>query len=121
MNAETLTALKRSIEHWERLACGTIDEGIGPGSCHLCKLFNPYMTGSKNQITRLVIGKEKEVVCYGCPVMESGNGKDRNLCDNTPYEHAAYIATTASKEGPAFIAAAKAELDFLKSLLPKDA
>lgn len=51
--------------------------------------------------------------------MESGPG--RNFCSNTPHEAVAVAEIKNGRDDPAFIAAAKAELDFLKSLLPKDA
>ena len=102
----TLTALKKSIAHWERLASGQARRGewIGPGQCALCKLF--------------IAGE-----CTGCPVAERTGYR---YCDGTPYAIVqAYIdarflvdrkSILNSKE---FKSAARKELRFLKSLLPK--
>ena len=102
----TLTALKKSIAHWERLASGQRKRGewIGPTHCALCKLF--------------IAGD-----CEDCPVAEETG---YSYCDGTPYEIVqAYIdarflvdreSILNSKE---FKSAARKELRFLKSLLPK--
>ncbi len=103
MDERTLTALKASIEKWERNARVERREDVltGVQDCPLCKLF---FSGS----------------CQGCPIAEAVN----NIwCDDTPYEEASNVLSdwydgeaTASD----FHAAAQAEVDFLKSLLPED-
>ena len=108
MPPETLKALKESVAHWERLlACKTKQEleaeGYGAEHCALCEMFseNPQ--------------------CNGCPVAES-TGEDS--CDGTPYYKAdkeldrylGYWVVNPRKTFPR--KQVKAELDFLKSLLP---
>ena len=105
MNKTTLKALKGSIRKWERIVDGTArDEGSD--NCPLCKMFF-------------------ERFCKGCLVAEE---TENTYCDGTPYQdkwvwhepsemngNGGYVHTKES------LAAAKAELKFLKSLLPKDA
>lgn len=104
MNKKTLTALKRSIAHWERLANGKrrAYEDIGPEDCALCDLF---------------LHKE----CEGCPVF--GKTLVRG-CNGTPYSHAHFVIMNSKMDDPfddpLFRRAAKTELRFLKSLLPKN-
>lgn len=103
MDAETLEALKGSIAKWEAIVAGTgTDEG--PGNCPLCQMF---------------IDNFK---CSGCPVAQAVNDHG---CGSTPYD----LYSQADEEweldeaerSANMAAAAKAELDFLKSLLPKEA
>ena len=105
MPAKTLKALQGSIEKWEKVAAGT-EEDKGKFDCPLCHEFL-----NKN--------------CEGCPVAE--NAKDTN-CKGTPYEE--WDEHHLIKHGflhrvvpdcPECFRLAKAELDFLKSLLPKGA
>lgn len=104
MNEKTLRALKGSIRKWEAIVAGT-ERDEGTDNCPLCqKFFANY--------------------CEGCPIQEK-TGK--YCCDGSPYEkwtrtsrpwapvNGGYLHTKES------LAAAKAELKFLKSLLPKDA
>jgi hypothetical protein len=99
MNARTLKALRGSIAHWKRMATGKArsDEKPYADYCDLCTLF---LKGD----------------CSGCPVMER-TGK--YSCLETPYyaAHGAYISY--GKHSRKFKAAAKKELTFLRSLLPK--
>ena len=99
MDAKTLTALKESIEHWRRLADGTNRKGeeTGPRSCALCMAF--------------AVGRDSINKCDGCPVSVKTGMKD---CRNTPY-----YAAEAVFGAPTFRAAARKELEFLESLLPK--
>lgn len=100
MPPETLAALKKSIEHWERLATSTAEDGEGvmSSSCPLCRLF-------------------LDKACGGCPVPKKTG---RALCSRTPwaYAHAAYMED--GKNSPQFRAAAQKELEFLRSLLPQE-
>lgn len=102
MDDRTLTALKGSIEKWEKIVEGMgIDRGVS--NCPLCRLFNTY-----------------ESMCKGCPVYERTK---KRACGGTPYNdwvRARWDAGLARRaETPALMAAAKAELDFLRSLLPE--
>ena len=103
MNRETLKALRGSIKKWEKIVAGT-GEDDGCNNCPLCDLFF-NKTGS----------------CFGCPVMDK-TGRDE--CVGTPYgawrwTHEDNFPLTA--DTPEQKTAARRELKFLKSLLPKDA
>ena len=103
MDKGTLKALKKSIEHWEENAKASKKRPakLGPEECALCVQF---ISNS----------------CRGCPVRESTG---RMLCTDSPYEDCIYawaaylIGQSTLKE---FRAAAKRELQFLKSLLPTE-
>lgn len=101
MDKETLTALKASIAKWEENAsvAKTMDILIDASDCPLCDLFNG------------------EGVCDGCPVSERTG---QTACDDTPYYDAydAYRKIIGNMSLPPFRKAAKAEVEFLKSLLP---
>ncbi len=111
METEKLKALKDSIEKWERLTkieCMD-DVQIGPDECPLCVLYN-----------------NEENVCKGCPVFEKTG---QIHCEGTPYhmvetmyydwrdDDGYYTDEISYIEN--FKYAAKAELKFLKSLLPE--
>lgn len=103
MEAATLTALNQSIEKWERNAVAETpdDYAVRVKDCPLCDIF--FRGG-----------------CRGCPVMaatgESG-------CGGSPYRAAVRAcyrwedADTALRD--AAHAAARAEVAFLRSLLPE--
>lgn len=100
MDAETLEALRGSIAKWEAIVAGT-GADHGPDNCTLCQKFDH---------------------CDGRPVAEAVG--DTGCC-NTPFEtewaeseltrndDGGYWAVTAQQK-----AAAQAEVDFLRSLLP---
>lgn len=101
-DAETLTALRGSIAKWEAIANGTgLD--LGSSNCPLCQLFfdNPD--------------------CRGCPVAAATGEWG---CGRTPYEDE-WAKIVGWKAKPPYSAealvAAQHEVDFLKSLLPKEA
>ena len=107
MNKKTLAALRASIQHWrENEAAETVDlAGVFAEDCALCRMF-----------------VEKNDDCAGCPVQK----KTRSVqCRGSPW----YSAKTAFldwKKNPdntgardAFRAAARAEREFLESLLPE--
>jgi hypothetical protein len=105
MDQRTLKALHGSIKKWEAIVAGTgVDDGIH--NCPLCVLF------WRNN-------------CAGCPVAESSNDIS---CNNTPYKTAwtqavdpyGSVVLPFSAKTTQQKAAAKEELSFLKSLLPKD-
>lgn len=104
MEAGTLTALKQSAEKWDRYASakGLSAVKIGSDSCPLCVLF----------IDR---------ACIGCPVMRK-TGKA--ICNGSPYEEAARRYWSCKYSGGtlhSFSIAARAEADFLRSLIPAEA
>jgi len=101
MNTETLKALKEEIEGWEMIIDG---KGVDDRNSPLCDLFP---------------------TCIGCPVVTIG--ESTSGCQDTPYwgwlyhqieEHGKEkefkISCPTCKE------LAQKELDFLKSLLPKE-
>ena len=102
MNKQTLKALKGSIKKWERIVAGELEDE-GPDNCPLCKLY--YW--------------DKD--CTGCPVFEK---TAKHYCSGTPYEdkwvplirREAFVNKRA--DTPEKKKAARAELKFLKSLLP---
>lgn len=111
MNAETLEALRKSIAKWEGIVAGTTgDEGTE--NCALCERFY-YQS------------------CIGCPVWEFTT---YGQCRNTPYDDwcelgpdhvqckkiSGRIALASFVKSEHSIAIAKKELEFLKSLLPKE-
>ena len=114
MKAKTKQALLESIQHWERLANGESEKGewTGPDDCSLCKMFAEWHRGY-------------ELNCEGCPVYEKTG---EHGCWNTPHERMSDLCNTAQteiemerlKDTTEFYVAAQAELEFLKSLLPKD-
>ena len=97
MNKRTLTALKGSIRKWQRIVAGK-GRDKGADNCPLCKLFYHKF-------------------CRGCPVSKAS---DEIACIGTPYSDWSLarnhqgIADTLNRKR-----LAQAELDFLKSLLPK--
>jgi len=103
MDAETLEALKGSIAKWEAIVAGTgVDNG--PENCPLCQRFRDA-TG-------------RNVTCDGCPVAERVK---ETGCHGTPYyayEEANCAGDLTDEEMKPL---AQAELDFLKSLLPRQA
>ena len=105
MDSKILDALKGSIKKWEKIVDGTgYDDGAE--NCPLCHLFlRPWSNVEQD--------------CIGCPVMAKSGSK---YCNNTPYRQWQKHQLQA---GP-FVAScrtcsaiARAELDFLKSLLPE--
>lgn len=108
MDERTLTALQGSIAKWEAVADGSgVDHG--DANCPLCQVFND--------------GKH---CCDGCPVkQETGRGG----CEDTPFDewHEHRLEKhrgmrRAIVPGCAECARlAQAELDFLRSLLPRSA
>src|SRR5512139_274799 len=99
---KALKALQGSIQKWENIAAGKTDDR-GSKNCPLCKMF------LKSDVY------EKE--CAGCPVMKA-TGEPH--CDDSPYTR-----KWARAQGGDWamtdeqVLAARAEADFLRSLLPK--
>ena len=90
MNKQTLKALKGSIKKWQGVTKGTIQDR-GPVNCPLCQLF--------------LLGEPSS--CIGCPVCQKTK---KTGCRGTPYT--LYNVYGHKKY-------ARAEVKFLKSLLPK--
>jgi hypothetical protein len=112
MDDRTLEALKASIAKWERNAVAETPEDVRVGGreCPLCVLFNEYLRGANR------------ARCVGCPVADHA-GIDG--CLNTPYgraedAHDDWKITDAAADEANFKHAARAELAFLKSLLPPE-
>ena len=107
MDAKTLAALRQSIKKWERNAVAETPKGFTTTSanCPLCKLFS---------------GRGG---CNGCPVEERTGQWG---CRGTPYSAAdgAHDEWSDCPSSPALRdaahAAARAEVEFLRSLLPED-
>jgi hypothetical protein len=109
MHAKTLEALRGSIRKWEQIAAGT-EGDRGPANCPLCEMF---YSGH----------------CTGCPVAHKTGEIE---CDGSPYQKWTALPTSLFRvekidgryswwvDSEESRAAAQAELDFLKSLLPKD-
>lgn len=106
MDARTLEALNGSIAKWEAIVAGTgVDSGTS--NCPLCQAFN---------------ADDDTPSCAGCPVAEA---TEETWCDGSPYAtmwDQAESPRNANGTGYAHtaesLAAAQAELDFLRSLLP---
>lgn len=98
MDAKTLTALRGSIAKWEAIVAGT-GRDLGIINCPLCQLFY------------------KEHFCIGCPVQVKVN---QASCKGTPYIKFVRLARDPKIKSETKLAAAQAELDFLRSLLPKE-
>ena len=107
MHTITLKALEDSIKHWEdnvRSARFGMYIPLGASQCPLCKLFNI----------------DREAACEGCPV-KSHTGKP--FCQGTPYGKVASIkndSVLGPQPNQKLIAWCEKELNFLKSLLPKE-
>lgn len=84
------TALKKSIKQWERRAMGEVVNAM----CPLCTL---YAFSAK---------------CGICPVAKSNPAPSAWGCSETPYDDWDYENQSTD--------VAKREVDFLKSLLPKE-
>ena len=101
MDKVTLSALKKSIEKWERRAKGkkTDDE------CPLCDLFRLYVVEDDDGSGEFEFHENR--ICAGCPVFAK-TGEIR--CAGSPYDK--WIDDESVEN-------AKKELKFLKSLLPR--
>jgi hypothetical protein len=108
MNPKTLKALKSSIAHWTRLATGKARKGedIFTTHCALCRRF----------YTKASI--ERGEPCMSCPV---SNKTGLSYCKGSPWVEASRALADAYYiyKAPRFLAAARRELAFLKTLLPR--
>lgn len=110
MNRNTLTALRKSIKHWEEnlSAARPQDASTGSLACALCEQF---------------LGKVSDKFPYGCAGCPVAERIGKPVCAMTPWR-VAYNTWSAWKRGRgrgvAFRNACRAEIKFLKSLLPKE-
>lgn len=103
MDERTLEALKASIRKWDanaNVSCFS-DARILALDCPLCRVF----AGNDD---------DKKTWCIGCPVKEKTGFDD---CRRTPYTAAKYAYGKRDLED--FVSKARAEADFLRSLLPE--
>lgn len=112
MDQKTRDALEASIKHHEECLAESRPDLIqlGVKSCALCRQFYKYDR------------ENNELNCDGCPVKERTG---ENGCEGSPYEDAFDLMLTwESSEEEAdrdrYRAAEQCEIDFLKSLRPKD-
>lgn len=100
LTKKALRALKASIAHWKRLATGKrlADETIFISSCALCSAF--YDHGS----------------CTGCPIKKRTG---RAGCEGTPWIRTRNAVNNYTYNSDEFRSAAKKQLEFLQSFLPK--
>lgn len=95
MNPRTHRLLKLSIAHWERMRKDKTKDSPGAIYCPLCKEFY------RNE-------------CEDCPICQETGMR---YCKGTPYDIARESYFFGDKES--WEHDAQAEIDFLKSLLPK--
>ncbi len=104
MDAVTLAALRGSIQKWEAIVAGTGDD-FAQDNCPLCQMF--------------YVGHEA-CPCRGCPVYARTG---RAGCAGSPYDAYALITSLDLDDDEfteASTAAARVELEFLRSLLPEE-
>ena len=103
MEKETKVALQESIEHWERLRDGTQRRGETTGvlDCALCQRFYPSCQRRNEEL---------------CPVYMSTGW---SLCRKSPYKKATVAFHNNFKKAERYNLI-NAEVQFLKSLLPKE-
>jgi hypothetical protein len=108
MNRKTRYALEGSIQKWEGIVAGT-EGDRGTNNCPLCTLF--------------YVGLDH--ACEGCPVRKKTG---QAYCNGSPYRkfidaadrvHFLDFKAGVYADTPELQKAAKAELRFLKGLLPK--
>lgn len=106
MDPETLEALKESIQHWERMRDGKQLQYEVPTAdcCPLCDLYSPIDADDCDR-------------CIGCPVFFKTM---RKSCYGSPYYEAYHAWEWRFERPESWKPAAQSEIDFLKSLLPKD-
>lgn len=108
MEEKTKIALQQSIIKWENNVqlCkegSAKDITISTWTCPLCRLFYDFEDYTK------------ETCCLGCPIKETTNSP---YCRGTPYEDV--VVPVDNEDYPALLEACQAEVEFLKSLLPKE-
>ena len=109
MQPETLTALKESIAHWERMESGTSSDLEAPNGDH-CALCHKFCALYEE-------GDDEREDCVGCPIKEHTN---ESGCNGTPFYDARDAWHAYGESSPEFKAAARIQIAFLKSLLPEN-
>ena len=116
MRADTLAALKSSIDKWTRIANG---ERISPYSdtCALCKLFDPEDSIDCTSHEELCPVYEKTgfPACFNSPWSVIG----RVILNKEYRLKRKFVLSVLAYRDPEFLAAAAKERDFLISLLPE--
>ena len=117
MNKETLEALKGSIRKWERIVKTTTAKDDGIYNCPLCKLFHAAI--SKNFLSEScrtcpIYSKTNKCFCNGTPYQTWSNHHSADHDDVKVYHKHRYVSCKECLQ------LAKVELNFLKSLLPKE-
>lgn len=107
----TLEALHTSIDHWEEVVASPTKTMIGVDHCALCQLFHPYTSPERHLRYR----QDLSTMCEGCLVRDATG---QSGCRGTPYGECERHDPTAEAEYDLFLAAARAELAFLRSLAP---
>lgn len=102
MDAETLEALRGSIQKWEKIVAGTGSNG-GAYNCPLCLKFNTALNGGT------------KCRCFGCPVFAATG---QHGCNGSPYERYEELEDDGDLNEEEMQEVAEEELAFLKSLLP---
>ena len=106
MNPKTLTALRGSIDKWRRIEAGEIAD-LGTENCALCAEFI-----KEDCADCPVLARTGDVFCQYSPYMKWGR-EQKNL--EREISSGEWIADT-----PELKALARAEREFLESLLPKE-
>ena len=108
MKLKTLEAIKGSIEKWRKIV-EEETENRGADDCPLCALFLNRRDLNNNP-------------CAGCPINERTG---QIFCRDTPCrdfeDHDDKTNNTCRADTDEKMIAARAEIDFLRSLLPKEA
>lgn len=112
MDKRTLTALQGSIAKWK-----AIEEGRGyDGYADNCPLCHVFLHADDTEVDN--------EECVGCPIRNAGFpgclGSPWSAWDTLCRDLGRIISTHRTADTPALIAAARAEREFLESLLPKD-
>lgn len=107
--SKSLDALRGSIAKWEAIVAGT-GHDVGTTNCPLCVLY--YESDEDKD--------GKTIYCTRCPVYHE---TEYDGCQKTPYDKWAQVSSNTlprMADNPERLAAAQAELSFLRSLLPQD-
>jgi hypothetical protein len=102
MTLSTLKALKESIAHWERILIGK-DRSLGRSACALCGKFTDDCQAPRSH-ERCPVDKTGKQSCYGSPYTDFSR---------------AWLKNQGAHTEETIILAWK-ELEFLRSLLPKN-
>lgn len=110
-NTETRKALEGSIEKWEKIVRNPRAQDMGIANCPLCKRFGGSCMIQETKERCPVRIKAKRCGCIGTP--------HTKWCNHQERKHNVNFSAHRFKGCDKCMELAKAELDFLKSLLPK--